>query len=137
MGKRKKSSRKPQGPRKKETLPSTFECLFCNHEKSVVVKLDKKAGTGELSCKVCGQQYQTGINYLSAAVDVYAAWIDAADAVNKGDHEDDEPHLVHGAHPARGSKANGDEQDGYAEPDAENFIDDKEDPGRLDFEDDE
>lgn len=74
---------------------------------------------------------------LSAAVDVYAAWIDAADAVNKGDHEDDEPHLVHGAHPARGSKANGDEQDGYAEPDAENFIDDKEDPGRLDFEDDE
>lgn len=46
----------------KEPLPTTFPCLFCNHENSVLVKLDKKAGTGELSCKVCGQQFQTGIN---------------------------------------------------------------------------
>lgn len=46
----------------KEPLPTTFPCLFCNHEKSVSVKMDKKAGTGELSCKVCGQSFQTGIN---------------------------------------------------------------------------
>ena len=46
----------------KEPLPTNFPCLFCNHEKSVSVKLDKKAGIGELSCKVCGQQFQTGIN---------------------------------------------------------------------------
>ncbi len=46
----------------KEALSTTFPCLFCNHDKSVSVKLDKKAGTGELSCKVCGQQFQTGIN---------------------------------------------------------------------------
>jgi len=83
MGKRKKSSRKPQGPKKKAVLPTSFSCLFCNHEGSVNVKLDKKAGTGELSCKICGQHFQTGINYLSAAVDVYSDWIDACDAVAK------------------------------------------------------
>ncbi|KAL8687022.1 MAG: hypothetical protein Q9218_006691 [Villophora microphyllina] len=45
--------------------------------------MDKKAGIGELSCKVCGQQFQTGINYLSAGVDVYSDWIDACDSVAK------------------------------------------------------
>ncbi|KAL2866344.1 transcription elongation factor 1 family protein [Aspergillus lucknowensis] len=82
-GKRKKSSRQPQQPRKREPLPSTFACLFCNHENSVIVKLDKKLGLGHLSCKVCGQRFQTGINYLSAAVDVYSDWVDACDAVAK------------------------------------------------------
>ena len=48
----------------KEPLPSTFACLFCNHESSVTVKMDKKGGTGELSCKICGQQFQTGINCI-------------------------------------------------------------------------
>ncbi|KAI0012809.1 Elf1-domain-containing protein [Xylariaceae sp. FL0662B] len=85
MGKRKKSSRKPQGPKKKDPLPTTFTCLFCNHEKSVTVKMDKKAGVGHLDCKVCGQKFQCGINYLSAPVDVYSEWVDAADAVAKGD----------------------------------------------------
>ncbi|KAI9721465.1 MAG: hypothetical protein M1812_002227 [Candelaria pacifica] len=83
MGKRKKAAKKPQGPKKKEPLPTSFPCLFCNHEKSVTVKLEKKLGTGNLSCKVCGQSFQTGINYLSAAVDVYSDWIDACDAVAK------------------------------------------------------
>ncbi|KAK9552050.1 hypothetical protein V6000_005802 [Aspergillus fumigatus] len=83
MGKRKKSSRQTQQPKKKEPLPTTFACLFCNHENSVIVKLDKKLGLGNLSCKVCGQRFQTGINYLSAAVDVYSDWVDACDAVAK------------------------------------------------------
>ncbi|PYI10105.1 transcription elongation factor [Aspergillus sclerotiicarbonarius CBS 121057] len=83
MGKRKKSSRQPAQPKKKEPLPTTFACLFCNHENSIVVKLDKKLGLGNLSCKVCGQRFQTGINYLSAAVDVYSDWVDACDAVAK------------------------------------------------------
>lgn len=83
MGKRKKSSRQPQGPKKRESLPTTFACLFCNHENSVIIKLDKKLGLGNLSCKVCGQRFQTGINYLSAAVDVYSDWVDACDAVAK------------------------------------------------------
>ncbi|KIX10347.1 uncharacterized protein Z518_01429 [Rhinocladiella mackenziei CBS 650.93] len=81
MGKRKKSSRKPQGPKKREPLSTTFTCLFCNHEKAIQVKLDKKAGVGNLHCNVCGQRFQTGINYLSAAVDVYSDWIDACENV--------------------------------------------------------
>ncbi|KAK4137593.1 Elf1-domain-containing protein [Trichocladium antarcticum] len=80
MGKRKSSS-KPQGPKRRDPLPTLFTCLFCNHENSVSVKLDKKAGVGTLECKVCGQKFQCGINYLAAAVDVYSEWVDAADAV--------------------------------------------------------
>jgi Transcription elongation factor Elf1 like len=47
---------------KREPLPSIFACLFCNHEKSVAVKLDKKVGIGQLHCKVCGKSFQSGIN---------------------------------------------------------------------------
>jgi transcription elongation factor Elf1 len=74
------------GPKKKDPLPSTFTCLFCNHEKSVVVKLDKKAGVGQLDCRICGQKFQCAVNYLSAAVDVYGEWVDAAEAVAKKDN---------------------------------------------------
>ncbi|KAG5928596.1 hypothetical protein E4U42_000360 [Claviceps africana] len=86
MGKRKKSSRKPMGPKKADPLPSTFTCLFCNHEKSVSVKLDRKAGVGQLDCRICGQKFQCAVNYLSAAVDVYGEWVDAADAVAKANN---------------------------------------------------
>ncbi|KAK6606951.1 transcription elongation factor [Botrytis cinerea] len=82
MGKR-KAAKKVQGPKKKEVLSTTFPCLFCNHENSVIVKIDKKAGVGHLSCKVCDQKFQCAINYLSASVDVYADWVDACDAVAK------------------------------------------------------
>lgn len=47
------------------------------------VKLDKKAGIGTLECRTCAQRFQSPINYLSAAVDVYGDWVDAADAVAK------------------------------------------------------
>ncbi len=65
--------------------------------------MDKKAGIGQLDCKVCGQKFQCSINCkqkgaarrgavlagrgcrlicilldLSAAVDVYGDWVDAA-----------------------------------------------------------
>lgn len=42
------------------------------------VKLDKKAGVGQLSCAVCGQQFQCGIHTLMEAIDVYSEWVDAA-----------------------------------------------------------
>jgi len=87
MGKRKKAAKKPTGPKKNEPLATSFPCLFCNHEKSVSVKLDKKAGVGQLSCKVCDQKFQCAINYLSAAVDVYSDWVDACDAVAKESEE--------------------------------------------------
>jgi transcription elongation factor Elf1 len=44
---------------------------------------------GNLHCKVCGQKFQTGINYLSAAVDVYSDWIDACEDVAKDAAEED------------------------------------------------
>jgi transcription elongation factor Elf1 len=87
MGKRKSSS-KPMGPKKKDPLPTTFTCLFCNHENAVAVKLDKKAGVGQLDCRVCGQNFQCAVNYLSAAVDVYGEWVDAADSVAKESNAD-------------------------------------------------
>ncbi|KAG6353929.1 hypothetical protein INS49_005186 [Diaporthe citri] len=83
MGKRKKSSRAPQGKKRGDPLPTVFTCLFCNHENSVTVKIDKKAGIGSLECKVCGQRFQCTVNYLSAAVDVYGEWVDAAEEVAK------------------------------------------------------
>ncbi|ROT40898.1 Elf1-domain-containing protein [Sodiomyces alkalinus F11] len=86
MGKR-KSSRKPQGPKKKDPLPDSFPCLFCNHEDAVKPKVDKKSGVGTLSCKVCGQSFQCSINYLSAPVDVYSEWVDAADHVSNQQKE--------------------------------------------------
>lgn len=82
MGKRKSSS-KPQGPKKREPLPTNFTCLFCNHEKAVAIKIDKKNNIGTLDCRVCGQKFQTQTNALYAPVDVYGDWVDAADAVAK------------------------------------------------------
>lgn len=46
----------------REPLPTSFRCVFCSNESSVSVKIDKKAGVGLLSCKSCGQNFQTGIN---------------------------------------------------------------------------
>jgi len=83
MGKRKKATKKPAPKKKGSTLPVIFSCLFCNHEHSVTVKIDKKAGIGSLSCQVCGQTFQSPVNYLSAPVDVYYDWVDACDAVAK------------------------------------------------------
>ena len=119
MGKRKKSSRKPQGPRRREPLgeysvlmdsfrcadgdiESTFTCLFCHHDKSVSVRMDRKEGIAQLFCKVCDQRYQSKVNRtcfkpsqsnscltlvchsdLTEPIDIYSEWIDAADAAEK------------------------------------------------------
>ncbi|UCS19939.1 uncharacterized protein HLK63_E05951 [Nakaseomyces glabratus] len=89
MGKRKKSSR---GPVKRvvQKLDTSFNCLFCNHEKSVSCTLDKKNSIGHLSCKICGQSFQTRINSLSQPVDVYSDWFDAVEEVNSGRGSDSE-----------------------------------------------
>ncbi|TDL27499.1 Elf1-domain-containing protein, partial [Rickenella mellea] len=83
MGKRKKSSRKPGPTRRKEPLETTFTCIFCNHDKSVNVKVDRKEGLAQLQCRVCGQRYQGKVNHLTEPIDVYSEWIDAADAAQK------------------------------------------------------
>ncbi|EER35954.1 hypothetical protein CTRG_00693 [Candida tropicalis MYA-3404] len=78
MGKRKSSARKP-AKKIKQTLDTTFTCLFCNHEKSVICTIDKKNLLGELHCKICGQSFQTAIHALSQPVDIYSDWIDACE----------------------------------------------------------
>ncbi|AMD18684.1 HBL218Cp [Eremothecium sinecaudum] len=83
MGKRKKSARQPV-KRVTLKLDNAFNCLFCNHEKAITCTLDKKNSIGSLSCKVCGQQFQTRINALSQPVDVYSDWFDAVEEVNEG-----------------------------------------------------
>ncbi|KJA27190.1 hypothetical protein HYPSUDRAFT_131761 [Hypholoma sublateritium FD-334 SS-4] len=83
MGKRKKSSRKPGPSRQKVPLDTTFTCLFCHHDKSVTVRLDRKEGVAQLVCRVCDQRYQSKVNHLTEAIDIYSEWIDAADAAQR------------------------------------------------------
>jgi transcription elongation factor Elf1 len=125
MGKRKKSSRKPAPARQKvplgEQFPfrnlacvlihlfslsdTTFTCLFCHHEKSVTVRMDRKEGVANLVCRVCDQRYQSKVNRkrlpsfairgsprqlgfsidLTEPIDIYSEWIDAADAAQRED----------------------------------------------------
>ncbi|KAG5638376.1 hypothetical protein H0H81_000387 [Sphagnurus paluster] len=83
MGKRKKSSRKPAPSRQKVPLDTAFTCLFCHHDKSVTVRLDRKEGVAQLVCRVCDQRYQSKVNHLTEAIDIYSEWIDAADAAQR------------------------------------------------------
>lgn len=50
-----------------ETSDTTFTCLFCHHDKSVTVRLDRKEGVAQLVCRVCDQRYQSKVNrkYIS------------------------------------------------------------------------
>ncbi|KAG9247889.1 putative transcription elongation factor [Calycina marina] len=124
MGKR-KAAKKQQGPKKREPLSTIFPCLFCNHEKSVSVKLDKKAQVGHLQCKICNQQFQCGINYLSAAVDVYSDWVDACDAVAK-ENGDKEGEYAPERAPTQGGRPSGGRQM-EEEEDDNDIIDDEDD----------
>lgn len=82
MGRR-RSKRKPP-PKNKPVMPldQLFNCPFCNHEKSCDVKMDRQRNIATIRCQVCVEDYQTSINYLSEAVDVYSDWIDACEQAN-------------------------------------------------------
>jgi transcription elongation factor Elf1 len=71
----------------KESATNRFDCVFCEHESSVVVKLEKKAHRGQLDCKVCGQHFETSGPHLFAAVDVFCEWSDACDPAAKEEYE--------------------------------------------------
>ncbi|KAJ2787643.1 hypothetical protein GGI15_000531 [Coemansia interrupta] len=77
MGKRKSSRKVVKKERPK--LDTSFACLFCNHESSVTVTMDKDHKVGNLRCKICTASYQAAIHHLSAPVDVYSEWIDACE----------------------------------------------------------
>lgn len=44
---------------------------------------DRERSVGFISCRVCLEDFQSKINYLSEAVDVYSDWIDACEQANK------------------------------------------------------
>ncbi|KAJ7709882.1 transcription elongation factor Elf1 like-domain-containing protein [Mycena rosella] len=99
MGKRKKAAKKPQQSRQKVPLDTAFTCLFCHHDKSVTVRLDRKEGVAQLVCRVCDQRYQSKVNHLTEPVDIYSEWIDAADAAQR-----DEPASRPAAHASSSSR---------------------------------
>jgi len=83
MAKR-KSKRKPAMKRKAiEPLDTLFNCPFCNHEKSCEVKMDRNRNAGRISCRICAEDFQTTITYLSEPIDVYSEWIDACETANQ------------------------------------------------------
>jgi transcription elongation factor Elf1 len=77
MGKR-KAARKPKAKIKLK-LEKAFTCHFCNHDKSIEIKLDRESAIGSLNCRICGTFWQTTIHNLSEPVDVYSEWIDACE----------------------------------------------------------
>ncbi|CAI5008301.1 CFC_HP_G0007910.mRNA.1.CDS.1 [Saccharomyces cerevisiae] len=79
MGKRKKSTRKPT-KRLVQKLDTEVKGLFGIKP----FMMTKKNSIGTLSCKICGQSFQTRINSLSQPVDVYSDWFDAVEEVNSG-----------------------------------------------------
>lgn len=74
---------------------------------------------GNLHCKVCGQRFQTGINYLSHAVDVYSDWIDACESVAQEAataEAEDRKFSTYGT-TATAANADGEEEDGAYDDD--------------------
>lgn len=71
QGKR-KTAKKPMAKKKAGAMPTTFACLFCNMDNTVHVKLDKKAGIGELVCKHCDQRYQHRITSTIISIIVHS-----------------------------------------------------------------
>jgi len=83
MGKRKSKRKAPTKAKAVQPLDTQFNCPFCNHERSCEVKLDRERNVGFISCRVCLEDFQTSINYLSEAIDVYSDWIDACEQANQ------------------------------------------------------
>ena len=80
---KKKSTRKPQ-KKLKFKLDSTFNCLNCNQENSVSVKILKDANKATLSCKLCNISFSVpSINNLTAPVDVYHEWVDKFEKIQE------------------------------------------------------
>ena len=82
MGKRKSKRKPPPKQKRLQPLDALFDCPFCNHEKSCDVELHKEKNVGLVTCRVCLEDFQTPITYLSEKVDVYSDWIDACEAAN-------------------------------------------------------
>lgn len=80
----KRKSKKRVVTKKKDVVPSSFKCPYCAHEGSCEVKMDRGAETGSVTCRVCGETYQSRITTLSDPVDVYCEWLDALEETKIG-----------------------------------------------------
>ncbi|KAK2196122.1 bifunctional Transcription elongation factor 1 superfamily/Transcription elongation factor 1 [Babesia duncani] len=80
MGKRKtkkvKLSNAQLRQRRRGKLDKEFLCHFCQHERSVAIKIDMQSGLGLLNCRICGVKFSTRITSLDEPIDVYTVWID-------------------------------------------------------------
>ncbi|VDK78394.1 unnamed protein product [Litomosoides sigmodontis] len=83
MGKRKVKRKPPPKVKSIVPLETQFNCPFCNHERVCEVKMDRERNVGFISCRVCLEDFQTNINYLSEPIDVYSDWIDACEQANR------------------------------------------------------
>mmetsp|Transcript_684 Transcript_684/g.1656 ORF Transcript_684/g.1656 Transcript_684/m.1656 type:complete len:169 (-) Transcript_684:126-632(-) len=82
MGRRAKKA--PVQTKKRPTLAKRFKCPFCSNENAVECKMDFKAGTGALACRLCGASYQMPIHHLHEPVDVFSEWLDDCEAAAQG-----------------------------------------------------
>eukprot|EP00922_Rhytidocystis_sp_ex-Travisia-forbesii_P009750 GHVS01014278.1.p1 GENE.GHVS01014278.1~~GHVS01014278.1.p1 ORF type:complete len:247 (-),score=93.59 GHVS01014278.1:194-934(-) len=75
MGKRKSRAAVPSS-RKIPKLDTSFDCPFCSHLKAVDIKINRKFGTAELWCRLCGSSYECTASRLEHPIDVFSRWID-------------------------------------------------------------
>ena len=73
MGGRKSKTKKVI-KKKKAGIARQFKCLFCNHDEAVDCKIDRNAGIGTLSCKICDAKFQTTVHALSEPIDIFSEW---------------------------------------------------------------
>jgi len=81
MGKRKSKARVIT--KKIASVPTQFDCLFCNHAKTVECKLNQVTNLGTIKCRVCNVSFQMEINHLHDPIDVYSEWIDETEKANR------------------------------------------------------
>ncbi|WPH00726.1 Hypothetical protein R9X50_00355600 [Acrodontium crateriforme] len=138
MGKR-KAAKKPVAKKAREGLATSFKCVFCNNETSVTTKIDKKSSLASLSCRDCGQTYQTSkVTSLTQPVDVYYDWIDACDEVAKGEAATTPyaPPPSALSRPGGARRGEDDSAEKYTDEDGDGFIEDDEIDGQADYADD-
>lgn len=82
MGRRKSKRQAPPKRKTIEPLEKYFTCPFCNHKYACDVQMDKCRNIAKIKCRVCREEFQTRINYLSDPIDVYNEWVDACEAAN-------------------------------------------------------
>lgn len=64
-------------------VEKVFDCPFCNHSKTVEVKLQRPQKKATLRCRICKETYDFNITKLMLEVDVFCRWIDECQRINE------------------------------------------------------